>query len=105
MDIICLSETYLDCSIQSDNSNLDIPGYNLVRFDHPLNNKRGGVCIYCKALLPLSVINICFLQKCTSFEVMIDDKQCNFVALYRSPSPNQDEFDFFFSKNLELILA
>ena len=31
MDIICLSETYLDSSIQSDNDNLEIPGYNLVR--------------------------------------------------------------------------
>ena len=25
MDIICLSETYLDSSIQSDNDNLEIP--------------------------------------------------------------------------------
>ena len=53
MDIICLSETYLDSTIRSDNDNLEIPGYNLVRSDHPSNNKRGGVCIYCKASLPL----------------------------------------------------
>ena len=44
-DIICLSVTYLDPSIQLDNDHLEIPGYNLVRSDHPSNNKRGGVCI------------------------------------------------------------
>ena len=90
-------------TIQSDNNNLEIAGYNLVRSDHLSNNKRGGVCIYYKASLPLRVIDICFLQECIIFEVMIGDKQCNFVALYRSPSQDQDEFDSF-SKNLEITL-
>ena len=71
MNIICLSETYFDSSIQPDNDNLEIPGYSLVRSDHPSNNKRGGVCIYYKASLPLRVINICFLQECINFKVMI----------------------------------
>ena len=39
-DIICLSETYLDSSISHEDNNLEIPGYNLVRFDHPSNKKR-----------------------------------------------------------------
>ena len=43
-DIICLSETYLDSSIPSDDDNLELPGYNLVRADNPTNTKRGGVC-------------------------------------------------------------
>ena len=64
MDIIFLLETCLDSSIQSEDDNLEIPGCNLVRFDHPSNNKRGGVCIYFKALLPLRVIDTCFLQEC-----------------------------------------
>ena len=34
---------------------------------------------------------------------LIGDKQCNSVALYRSPSQDQDEFDSF-SKNLEITL-
>ena len=46
MDMICLSETNLESTIQSDNYNLEIPGYNLVCSDYPSNNKRGGVCIY-----------------------------------------------------------
>ena len=32
-DIICLSETYLDSNILHDDSNLEIPGYNVVRSD------------------------------------------------------------------------
>ena len=103
MNIICLSETYLDSSIQSDNDNFEIPGYNLVCSDHRSNNKRGGFCIYYKASLSLRLIDICFLQECITFEVMMGDKQCNFIALYRSPSQNQDEFDSF-SKNLEITL-
>ena len=95
MVIICLSETYLDSTIQLDNDNLEIPRYNLVRSDHQSNNKHGGVCIYYNASLPLRVIDICFLQECIIFEVTIGDKQCNFVALYRSPSQDENEFDSF----------
>ena len=101
IDIIRSSESYLDSTIQSDN--LEIPEHNLVRSDHPSNNKRGAVCIYYKASLPLRVILICFLQECITFEVMIGDKQCNFVALCSSPSQNQDKFDYF-SKSLEITL-
>ena len=45
-DITCISETYLDTSIISDDGNLEVLGYNLIRSDHPSNSKRGGVCIY-----------------------------------------------------------
>ena len=41
--IICLSKTYLNSEILSDDKNLEKPGYNLVREDHPSNSKRGGV--------------------------------------------------------------
>ena len=34
-DVICLSESYLDSCIASDNDNLNIKGYNLYRADHP----------------------------------------------------------------------
>ena len=45
-DIICVSEKHLDSSNTSDDDNLAISGYNLIRSSHPSNNKRGGVCIY-----------------------------------------------------------
>ena len=40
--MLCLSETYLDSSISSNDNNLTIPGYDLYRADHPSNVKRGG---------------------------------------------------------------
>ena len=49
-DIICLSETYLDSSI--DDGSLEISGYYLLRSDHPSKKKRGGICIYYKNFLP-----------------------------------------------------
>ena len=52
-DIICLSETYFNSSTTSDDDNLEIPGYNLIRSDHPSDNKRGGVCISYKNFFPL----------------------------------------------------
>ena len=55
MDIICSLETYVGSTLQSDNGNLEIPGYNLVCSDHPSNSKCGDFCIYCKALLPFRV--------------------------------------------------
>ena len=44
-DVICLSETYLDSNVPLDDDNLVISGYNLIRYNHPSNTKRGGVCL------------------------------------------------------------
>ena len=38
-DFICVSETYLDSSISSENNNPNISGYNLIRTDNPSNSK------------------------------------------------------------------
>ena len=43
---MCLSETYLDNSVLSEESDLNFPGYKLVRADYPQNVKTGGICIY-----------------------------------------------------------
>ena len=51
-DVICLSEAYLDSIVGSDGENLEITGYKLLRFDHPANAKRGGVCLYYNTCLP-----------------------------------------------------
>ena len=40
-DIICLFETYLNSETPTGDQNLEIPGYCLLRADHPSNNKRG----------------------------------------------------------------
>ena len=53
---ICLSETYLDSS--GDYDSLEISGCFLIRFGHPSNKKRGGICIYHKNFLPLKVTGV-----------------------------------------------
>ena len=102
-DVICLSETYLDSSILSDDNNLEILGYDPVRADHPCNNKRGGVCVYYRNSLPLEILDIFYLQECIVFELKIGNKFCKIVSLYRSPNQSQDEFETLANK-LELIL-
>ena len=74
---------------------MEISGYNLVRSEHPLNSKRGGVCIYYKNYPPLRIISINYLSECINFEIMIGNKVCNFITIYRSPSQNQDDFQAF----------
>ena len=73
-DIICLSKTYLDSSTTSDDDNLEISGYNLIRSDQPSNNKRSGVSIYYKNFLPLRVFRVQYLQEWINFELNIDGK-------------------------------
>ena len=50
VDVVCLSETYLDSSNLFDDDNFNLPGYNLVRVDHPLNTKKGVFASISKTL-------------------------------------------------------
>ena len=94
-DIICLSETYLDSNASLDDEHLVISGCNMIRSDHLSNIKCRGACLYYKIYLPLRVLNISYLKGCLNFELKIENKSCNFIALYRSPSQSQDNFDAF----------
>ena len=97
-DIICISESYLNSDTSSNDNNLNIPGYNMSRADHPSENRRGGVCIYYKESLPIKMLNINYLQECICFDLKIGSKLCTIVSLYRSPSQSADEFENFFKK-------
>ena len=92
-----------DFNTAPDDGNLDISAYNLVRSDHSSNSKRGGVCIYCRNLLHLGLLDIQYLHECINIEMKIGDNLCYIIALYTSPSQLQDEFEKF-SKKLELNL-
>ena len=48
-DINCLSETYLSSKTSSYDKNLEIPGYSLVREDHPYNQEHGESVFTIKA--------------------------------------------------------
>ena len=97
-DILCLPETFLDSDILSDDVDLNILGYNLVRADHPANAKLGDVCIYFWKYLPLRILDIHFLCECISFEMRIGDTVCNFISLYRSPKKSLEKFETFADK-------
>ena len=96
-----MSKTYLDSSI--DDVSLEISGYYLIRSDHPSNKKHGGICIYYKNFLPLKLTGVRLLDECIAFDLIISNKFCSFVALYRSPSQSQDNFATF-SDNFEMTL-
>lgn len=92
---ICLSETYLDATTPTNDDKSKVTTYTLFYCDHPSNTKHGGVCLCCRNSFLLRAIKSDYLHKYMSFEVQIIDKTCNFIALYRSPSQFQDDFEAF----------
>ena len=74
-DFTCLSESYLDSTISSDDSSLSLDGYNLIRADHPKNIKQGGVCIYYRETLPAKTVQISCLPECLVCEVNYKNKK------------------------------
>ena len=82
---------------------MKIPGYELIRVDHPSTQKRGGICIYYKDFLPIKVNNISCLKECLNFSLSEYGKQFNITLIYRSRSQSSEEFDKFLS-NFEFLL-
>ena len=82
-DMICLSESYLDSTVSSDNDNLYIRDCTFVRADHPGNKERGGVCVYFKESLPVSCLPNPYLKECLIFEVSLNNKTGYVVSMSR----------------------
>ena len=100
-DIICLTETFLNSSILSDDNRIKIDGYNLIRSDHSSDSKKGEVCIYYKEHIPLILrddINTCLVT-----EIRSKNEKCFLTCIHRSPSQNQDKFKNFCT-NLDILL-
>ena len=91
--MIWLSESNLDASVSSDNHNLNLNGYKLVRADHHGNVKRGGVSVYFKESSPVRYLLNSYLKECLIPEVSINNKRGYVVSLYRWPSQTSEEFD------------
>ena len=89
-DVICIPETFFGSDTSHDDNNLEICGRNLIRCDHPSNNKRGGICIYYVYFF----VNVQYLQECIDFEMKTNDKVCNFISLDRSPSQTLEALKF-----------
>ena len=102
-DIIFITETFLNSSHLSDNNELLIENYTLIRADHPSDVRRGGVCVYYKSCLPVRTLQVVNLKECLALAVQNENKLSIFCALYRLPSQLSDDFEKFVS-DLELDL-
>lgn len=94
---------FLDSSISSNDDNLELPGYNLVRADNLTNTKKGGIWINYHNSLPLKVIYIQLLNEFINFEIRIRGNVYSFLGLYRSHGQTWDIFETFVD-NFELTL-
>ena len=93
IDIIFLSETFLNSSIPIDDNRLSIPGYSIMRADHPSNTKRGSLCLSYKEHFPIiRRDDISTLKECLVAEITVKNEQCFLTCLYRSPSQNREQF-------------
>ena len=94
-DILCLSETFLDSTIDFNDENVNNKGYSIIRADHPSNNKCGGVCIFFKQSLPLiRRDDLSTMQEAIMTEISVKNETCFFACffLHRSDSFFQREF-------------
>ena len=84
-DVICLTETYLNSSIPSDDNWITIDGYNLIRSDHPSDLRKGGVCIYYKEhILLILWDDINTLDNCLVTEFRSQNEKCFLTCIYCS---------------------
>ena len=100
-DIICISQTYLDSSI--DENILKLDGYSLIRADHPGNLKRGGVFLYYKENLLLRHIKTEYFPQCLLCRISLKNQTGYLVVSYSSPNQNNNEFNEFLT-NFERLL-
>ena len=80
-DIICIFKSYLnsDTSGTPSAGNLNIPGYNISRADHPSGNRRRGFSIYYNESLSIKMLSINYLQECIYFDLKIGSKLCTIM--------------------------
>ena len=62
-----------------------------------------SVYILSSVIIALKILDIKYLQECIVFQILLANKLCNFISLYRSPSQPTDIFDQF-ADNLKLTL-
>ena len=104
-DVICLSETYLDNSVLSVESYLDLLGYKMVRADYPENVKTGGACIYFKDSFSVWFLDVpSNSDECLLCELSYKIKKF-FMLLYTVclHSQSWEEFEKFLS-NYEVLM-
>ena len=77
-DIVCLSETFLNSSIQNDDNKLKIDGYNLIRSDHlATQNKKAKFLFIKKNILLLLGVrdDHCTIDNCLVTEIRLQKEK------------------------------
>ena len=78
VDILCLSENFLNSDISCHDNYLQLPGFDLIRAINHLTQKN-GVCIYYWNFFPLKLIKIYYLNESTTFEIKLGEKNATFL--------------------------
>ena len=91
-DLSCVSETFLNFETAAKTTNFETPGYNLFRSNNPFTCKRGALCIFYRAILPLKILDISNLNECITFGVSVTNNIYRIIHLYRFRSQTQDIF-------------
>lgn len=104
LDIICLSESFLDLSVPSNNDNLYRKDQKVVGADHPGKIKRGAGWIYLNEPLLVRCLLNPYLKECLFFKMSTSKKIGYVVPFYRSPRQTSDDFNSF-RTNLEKFVV
>ena len=74
-DKIFLPESFLDSSIEASDPNINIPGYNSLRYDHLSSTRREVVCMFYKDYLPvIRRDDLCPFTECIVTEIKLGKK-------------------------------
>ena len=95
-DLVALSETYLNSSVNNEDISLGGFSRDIFRNDHPTNAKRGGVCLYYKENVSIKHrTDLQILDECVVAEITSQRKKVFFVVLYWSPNQTVQQFNDF----------
>ena len=90
IDIMCLSETWLNSNIES--ANIHIPGYQLYRKDRNDGMRGGGVAIFVSTKLKLKIslveLGVDCNMECIFIKILINTKTILLGTVYRPPRQN-----------------
>ena len=104
-DISCLTKTFLDSSVSSEDPRLAIEGYNFFSCNHASNLRRGGVCLYFKDHLPLALRpDLTTLDECLVWEIRNGSKRFFLSVLHHFPSQSNEQFSLLRQRWEETII-
>ena len=104
-DVFAFSETMLGSSISDEDIYISCFSKEVYRMDHPSSNKFGGVSLYFRENLSVKRrTDLELLQEIIVSEIHIKRKKIILVAIYRSPSQNNDQFEHFCDR-LQLVIT